>query len=329
MHRCSPRDDEGGAGAEPDLTPLLLLSGRAAIEADDAAGLRAWLEGLDEDGVAAALCDRDASGLTLLHHAAQQEHVACARALLAAGGDAAAMLSQRDADGCAPLWHAIGSCAVAAACVRELLETDALQSDQLFNAAGAHAVHCAAQAKEHLDAATLRTLGALTHAGADARIDAEVKEAGARTSGESERKQKAARVEARFEAVKLEMAERGDLRHVYALSSEAHAAQRSAMQAAYAEAAKARAEAGGAEAVGEWPEEKYGAIASRLKASNGYAARDFKLIVGAALFSLIVEGCWLPSLDIIVVKTHGREGNGFCVLVYAPATLSSQTPTLL
>ena len=57
--------------------------------------------------------------------------------------------------------------------------------------------------------------------------------------------------------------------------------------------------------------------------TSGHAARDFKLIVGAALFSLIVEeGGRLPSLDIIVVETrHDVEDKGFCVLVYASRLL--------
>ena len=102
-----------------------------------------------------------------------------------------------------------------------------------------------------------------------------------------------------------------DLRAAFRLSDKARASQRSAIATTYEQAVKARDEAPSLERL----DREYTPITSGLTACGGYAGRDFKLIVGSALLELTVAEGGRPSLDIIVVKTRGGEGNGYCVLV--------------
>ena len=104
---------------------------------------------------------------------------------------------------------------------------------------------------------------------------------------------------------------RDDLRVTFGLSEAARASQRGAIATAYEQAVAARGEVPSLERL----DREYTPITSGLTACSGYAGRDFKLIVGSALLELTVAEGGRPSLDIIVVKTRGGEGNGYCVLV--------------
>jgi len=97
-----------------------------------------------------------------------------------------------------------------------------------------------------------------------------------------------------------------DLCDTFRLAEEAYAAQLGAMLSAYKVAVH-----GEAPPTPEWLNQNYTALQSGWTACNGWAARDFKLIVGCAMLAA-------EPLDIIVVKTrHGGPGHGYCVLVYA------------
>ena len=103
-----------------------------------------------------------------------------------------------------------------------------------------------------------------------------------------------------------EICECSNLRVTFGLSEAARASQRGAIATAYKQAVKARDEAPSCE--------RYTPITSGLTACSGWAGRDFKLIVGSALVVTMAKG-GRPSLDIIVVKTRGGDGQGYCVLV--------------
>jgi len=111
--------------------------------------------------------------------------------------------------------------------------------------------------------------------------------------------------------VRREICECDDLCVTFGLSDKERASQRGAIVTACEQAVKARGEAPSRGRL----DREYTPIHSGLTACGGHAGRDFKLIVGTALRELTMAQGSRPSLDIIVVKTRGGEGRGYCVLV--------------
>ena len=108
-----------------------------------------------------------------------------------------------------------------------------------------------------------------------------------------------------------EILECGGLHTAFGLSRAARTSQRTPMETAYKLAVVARGEVPPIERL----ESDYTPIASRLTACGGHAGRDFKLIVGTALLTLLAaEGVRL-TLDIIGVKTRHGDGDSYCVIV--------------
>mgnify|MGYP004293240205 CR=1 FL=1 len=83
------------------------------------------------------------------------------------------------------------------------------------------------------------------------------------------------------------------------------------METAYRLAVVARGEVPSIERL----ESDYTPIASRLTACGGHAGRDFKLIVGTALLTLLAAEGGRLTLDIIGVKTRHGDGDSYCVIV--------------